>query len=175
MRRRRVDCREGRGHWLDRLAWRAATLLVLGLFAVQWAMARPQVRELLNRTDHLESLDASQLLQQVMARDPGRPSNASPALAPPDEPVLTLVLKNAEAAPDVRLIVGGEAAGTFAKDVVLAPVRAGQRIEIDATRDARELVFEILPSKWLRSPLPRRVTLHGTTMELGDVAVDLSP
>lgn len=161
--------------WLERLAWRTATLLVLGLLVVQWAMARPDLRAWLSRTDHLESLDAATLLHQVATREPESVQAARPALSSGLQPLLTVVLTNAAAAPNVKIVVGDAVAGDFARGVVMVAVKPGEAICLDARSDQRTLTFQVLASKWVTSPAPQRIATQGTRVLLGTVGLNPSP
>lgn len=160
---------------VDGLMVRVAALSLALLVVVQAFHGSPLVRRWVTMTDPLEgSWSLGPTAQQALpGLGPARVAGVSVSAV--SGRVLTVYVTSASRVPGVRLLVDGQAVGSFAGGFVSVPVLPGQRVAVDGTGSKGEYTFRVTGAAGLVSPAwGTQVTVRGNVASLGTVAFDES-
>lgn len=152
----------------DRVERFLMQMVILGLVAlalVQTLHTNTTARRMLSVVEGLEGIPWN----QVAAWNGETPQTIAVSAAA-DPLLVTVVSITRREAPDVRLLVDGKVAGTFASGSVTATVRSGQTVAVDGTATPQALTFRVVGPPSLAKPaLGASVVTHGTVQSLGIV------
>jgi len=152
----------------DRVERFLMQVVILGLVVlalVQTLHTNSTARRMLSLVEGLEGVPWN----QVAAWNGDVPETvAASSTASPLQ--VTVVSMSRREAPDVKLLVDGKVAGTFASGSVTAKVRPGQVVSVDGTASAQSLTFRVVgPPTLVRPALGSSVVTQGSIQSLGVV------
>lgn len=166
---------------VERFLMQLVILGLVGLVLVQTFQVMPTVRRLTNLVEALEGTPWNEALAW-RGDDEGEGTGAvawqaasgGPAVAPVSGTsrslTLTVDLVSHRSAPDARLLLDGQPAGTFADGRISLQVKPGQVVVIDGGELAEARIFRVIEASGLASPpLGAQVSTRGDQQRLGVV------
>lgn len=157
---------------VERFLMQLVILGLVGLVLVQTFQVVPAVRRLTNLVEALEGTAWNEVLAWRGDSSLGvaQQESAAPVAGVSRSMTLTVDLVSHRSAPEARLLVDGQSAGTFADGRVSAVVKPGQVVVIDGGAQHLARTFRVIEAAGLTSPsLGTQVTTRGDQQRLGVV------